>query len=279
VRLLAGTSGFSYPEWKGSFYPADLADRGLLTFYAGRLPTVEINNTFYRMPRADVLGRWTEQVPEAFRFVLKAPQRITHRERLAGSADSVAYFWKNATALGERLGPVLFQLPPSFKRNVDLLRRFLGELPRGMRAAFELRHPSWAAPEVEEALREAGAAWCVADTDPAPRAPDRAAGGAAAPETSAPDTAMPVTADWGYLRLRRAAYSDAELAGWAERIRAQPWREAYVFFKHEEAGAAPQMALRMAGLLALAEAAAPAASEAAAPAPAAAPPESETTWR
>jgi len=236
MELLAGTSGFSYPEWKGPFYPAELAEHEHLAYYGARLPTVEINNTFYRMPRAEVLGRWAEQVPERFRFILKAPQRITHKSRLEGTADSVAYLWKTSASLGARRGPFLFQLPPYLRANLDKLRRFLSELPTGMRAAFEFRHESWTQPAIVDALREAGCALCIADND---AAEDDA--------VEAPEPPVVATADFGYLRLRRPAYSDAELDGWAERIRAQGdvWREVYVFFKHEDAGVAPAMAQRM----------------------------------
>jgi uncharacterized protein YecE (DUF72 family) len=226
LRLLAGTSGFSYQEWKGPFYPAELPDREMLGFYGQRLPAVEINNTFYRMPRAEMLAGWREKVRPEFRFVLKAPQRITHRERLDG-AESVATFWMNAQALGERLGPVLFQLPPTLRADLEKLKRFTGGLPDGMRAAFEFRHPSWTDPAVVDVLRDAGCALCVADTD----------------EGETP--AIVPTGDWGYARLRRTRYSDADLIAWSQRLRAQPWREVYVFFKHEDEGAAPRMALRM----------------------------------
>jgi uncharacterized protein YecE (DUF72 family) len=255
MELYAGTSGFSYPEWKGPFYPAEMHDDALLGFYAARLPTVEINNTFYRMPRAETLARWAERVPDGFRFILKAPQRITHKSRLEGTAEAVAYLWKTAGSLGAHLGPFLFQLPPYLRASADKLRRFLAELPPGMRAAFEFRHDSWRDPAIADALRDAGCALCVADHDPP--APPEAGGEAPAPE---PPVAIAPTADFGYLRLRRAAYSDAELDAWAARIRAEApsWREVYVFFKHEDAGAAPAMALRMAARFPSATAASPA---------------------
>jgi uncharacterized protein YecE (DUF72 family) len=278
LRLLAGSSGFSYPEWKGSFYPTDLPQKGFLAHYAGRLPAVEINNTFYRMPKAEMLARWAEQVPEGFRFVLKAPQRITHRERLAGSADSLAYFWKNAQTLGARLGPVLFQLPPFLRLDLDRLRSFLTELPAGLSAAFEFRHDSWFVPELEEVLRDAGAALCISDTDPDPEGePDP--GGVpqcsditgtvplASGETpvgpgarAEADEPLPVTAGFGYLRLRRASYSDRDLGRWAERIRCCGWEEVFVFFKHEDEGAGPLLAARLLERFAAPAAAQPAAS-------------------
>jgi uncharacterized protein YecE (DUF72 family) len=253
MELFAGTSGFSYPEWRGPFYPAHLADAQLLPYYAARLRCVEINNTFYRMPRAEMLARWTEKVPASFRFVLKAPQQITHRSGLQGAAEAVEHLWRTASSLGRHLGPFLFQLPPTLRADVELLRRFLRELPEGCQAAFEFRHPSWSQPAVLDALRDAGCAQCGADSDP-PEAPPRVPSGstddAAGGSTDASDILAPAlvaTADFGYLRLRRSTYSDAELDLWVHRIRSvgRAWREVYVFFKHEEAGAAPAMALRM----------------------------------
>lgn len=230
MRLLSGTSGFSYPAWRGSFYPPDLPERQMLAHYATRLPTVEINNTFYRMPRAEVLARWAETVPAEFRFVLKASRRITHQAKLVDCGDAVTFLWRAAQSLGERLGPILFQTAPTLKADAGRLSAFLDCLPEGCRAAFEFRHPSWADDATFAALRDRGHAWCIADTD----------GG--------DDPPMVQTASWGYLRLRREDYSDSDLARWAERLRQTGWDEAYVFFKHEEEGAAPAMALRLAAL-------------------------------
>lgn len=227
MRVLVGTSGYSYAAWKGSFYPAELKDAEMLRFYAGRFATVEINNTFYRMPTASLLARWAEQTPAGFAFVLKASRRITHDKRLA-DFESLDYFFKTAASLGEKLGPVLFQLPPFFKKDLTRLRAFLDRIPAGRRAAFEFRHATWFDEEVREALRERGAALCLADTDDSP-----------------PDEALHATADWGYLRLRRTDYDDAALAAWAARLRAQPWGEAFVFFKHEEEGKGPALAARL----------------------------------
>ena len=223
MRVLAGTSGFSYKEWKGSFYPEDLAAEDMLRYYAQRLPAVEINNTFYRMPKPALLESWAGEVPEEFRFVLKASQRITHHKRLKDAAEEVAYFFRVAATLGERLGPALFQLPPNLKKDLPRLVDFLGLLPAAARAAFEFRHASWFEEDVFEALRARGAALCIAEDE----------------ELSTP---LVVTADWGYLRLRRQDYGDADVAAWAQRIRAQVWSEAYVFFKHEDAGAGPKLA-------------------------------------
>jgi len=224
MRVFTGTSGYSYKQWKGRFYPEKMREAEMLAFYATRFPTVEINNTFYRMPDAAVLGKWAEQTPEQFTFVLKVPQRITHHRRLGDVGGDVAYFLETAGALGRKLGPLLFQLPPYLAKDADKLRALLALLPAGRRAAFEFRHPSWFDDEVREALRARNAALCLADTDEEPL-------GAFAP-----------TADWGYLRLRRATYSEAELAAWAARVGAQPWGEAFVFFKHEDEARGPEFA-------------------------------------
>jgi uncharacterized protein YecE (DUF72 family) len=227
VTIYAGTSGFSFKEWKGSFYPADLPASAMLSYYAERLPAVEINNTFYRMPKEDLLEGWAVQVPPGFRFVLKAPRRITHLKRLAGAADDVRYLYETAQVLGERLGPVLFQCPPNLKKDTERLREFLGSLPQAAPAAFEFRHASWLDDEVVEALNEHDCALCVSETDD---------------DESAP----PIRGDasWGYLRLRRTAYDESALAAWARAVAARSWRTAYVFFKHEEAGTGPALASR-----------------------------------
>ena len=224
MQLRAGTSGYSYKEWKGPFYPEKLAAGDMLSFYAKRLPTVEINNTFYRMPKASVLKSWASQVPPDFRFSIKASRRITHFKRLKDAGEETEYLLRTLGELGERLGVVLFQLPPKLALDLERLERFLEILPDGTQAAFEFRHDSWLDPGVFEALRGRNFALCVADTDD----------GDAAPLVS--------TADWGYLRLRRPDYSREALADWADRIRETGWRDAFVFFKHEDAGAGPRMA-------------------------------------
>ena len=224
MRVFTGTSGYSYKEWKGRFYPEKMKDADMLGYYAGRFPSVEINNTFYRMPAPDMLRKWGEQTPESFTFVLKAPQRITHHRRLASVNEDVAYFLETARALGPKLGPVLFQLPPYMKKDLDRLEAFLDLLPPDPPAAFEFRHASWFDDEVREALRARGAAMCLADTDEEPL------------------TEVTVTAPWGYLRLRRLAYSEADLAAWADRVRSQPWERAFVFFKHEDEARGPEFA-------------------------------------
>ena len=235
MQVLVGTSGYSYKEWKGTFYPEDLKAANMLHYYAERLATVEINNTFYRMPTDTVLAHWAEQVPEGFTFVLKGSQRISHMKRLKDVADAVDYFFRTAATLGPKLGPVFFQLPPNFKKDVPRLRDFLALLPPAPPVAFEFRHESWFDEEVYAALREKGVARCAADTDES--------GDAGAP--------IVPTASWGYLRLRRADYDDTALRTWIDRVRAQPWERAFVFFKHEDAGKGPAMAARFMAALGL----------------------------
>jgi len=226
VRVLAGTSGYSYKEWKGSFYPEGLPASGMLRSYAERLPTVEINNTFYQLPNMTTLSRWTEEVPAGFVFVLKASRRMTHEQKLKDSGDTMSTFFQNASVLGGRLGPVLFQLPPFFRKDLPRLLDFLAQVPVGRRVAMEFRHASWYDDEVYEALRSHGAALCIADSEEQGQAP------------------LVATATWGYLRLRRQDYVEADLAGWAEKVRGQPWDEAFVFFKHEDEGTGPKLAAR-----------------------------------
>jgi uncharacterized protein YecE (DUF72 family) len=233
MRILVGTSGYSYKEWKGSFYPDDIKNQDMLRFYSERLPTVEINNTFYRMPTKALVAKWSEEVPEGFTFVLKVSQRITHQKRLRDAGEDVSYFFETAAALGPRLGAALFQLPPFLKKDAGRLRDFLAALPAQRPAAFEFRHPSWFDDETYEALRSRDAALCAADTD------------------ESGDEGAPIvpTAGWGYLRLRRSDYSDTDLAAWADRVRAQGWDRAFVFFKHEDAGKGPALAARFRALV------------------------------
>ncbi len=226
MLLRVGTSGYSYKEWKGTFYPADLPAAKMLPFYAERFSTVEINNTFYRMPDPSAVAGWAARVPETFRFVLKAPQRITHQKKLVGAEDDLRYFTEAAAALGPKLGPLLFQLPPYLRRDAERLRSFVAAIPAGFRAAFEFRHDSWSEPAVAAILAAGGAALCAADSEERPL------------------DHIDATAPWGYLRLRRTDYGDRELAAWADRIAAAPWEEAWVFFKHEEEGKGPEYAAR-----------------------------------
>jgi len=226
MNYYLGTSGYSYKEWKGPFYPEDLPEKQMLHFYGERFRTVEINNTFYRMPKESVLEAWAKEVPADFKFVLKASQRITHMQRLKDSGDSLSYLLKVAGTLKDRLGPLLFQLPPFLKKDLPRLREFLALLPADCRAAFEFRHESWFDEEVLEVLREHQIALCIAEAED----------GVEVPFVS--------TTDWGYLRLRRPDYGDAALKDWVRRVRDQEWRDAFVFFKHEDEGKAPQMAKR-----------------------------------
>jgi len=223
TRTIVGTSGFSYSEWKGSFYPAKLPAAQMLQFYGERFPAVEINNTFYRMPKVEMLEKWPSQVPSGFTFVLKASQRITHMKRLKDAQSEVEYFFKNAATLGDHLGPVLFQLPPFLRKDVPRLAAFLTILPADVRAAFEFRHDSWYDDEVYAALRGRGAALCLSDTE----------------EESTP---LVTTADWGYLRLRRCDYTAADLSTWRGRILSQGWSDAFIFFKHEDEATGPKLA-------------------------------------
>jgi uncharacterized protein YecE (DUF72 family) len=221
-----GTSGYSYKQWKGAFYPAKLPDKQMLRYYGEQFRAVEINYTFRRMPTPSVLEAWAGEVPAGFQFVLKAPQQITHIQRLKDAGDSVSHLVEVASVLKERLGPLLFQLPPNFKMDVPRLQAFLALLPSHHRASFEFRHQSWFADEAFGLLRDHRAALCIAEAEN--------------------DLEIPFvsTADWGYLRLRRPDYTDAELEAWAKQAQEHGWRDAYVFFKHEGEGKGPQMAKR-----------------------------------
>ncbi|HZS37191.1 MAG TPA: DUF72 domain-containing protein [Polyangia bacterium] len=230
MRVYIGTSGYSYKEWKGSFYPEDLSAAKMLSYYAARFPTVEANNTFYKMPTPKVLGDWAAQVPEHFVFGVKAPQRITHQQRLKDAGESLTRLMAATEALGTKLGPFLFQLPPFMKKDLPRLTEFLPTLPAGCAAAFEFRHPSWFADDVYEALRARGAALVMSESE----------------KVTAP---LVATADWGYLRLRREDYVDADITAWADKLRAQPWERAFVYFKHEDAGVGPKLAAKLRALV------------------------------
>ena len=216
MKLLAGTSGYSFKEWKGTFYPADLKADGMLSFYATKFPTLEINNTFYRLPKEHVLQEWAAQVPERFSFAIKASQRITHHTRLKAESQSlVEYLLKNTATLGEKLGPILFQLPPNLKKDIPRIQNFLTYLPADRRYTFEFRHESWFDEDTFTLLRDRDIAMCVSESA---------------------DLACPVvcTATWGYLRLHKLDYSSAALEEWAKCVTAQKWNDAYVYFKHDE---------------------------------------------
>ncbi len=224
MNFYVGTSGYSYKEWKGTFYPRKLPAKQMLSYYSAHFRTVEINYTFKRLPTASVLQTWADAVPADFQFALKAPEQITHRKRLKDVGDAVANFLKIAGKFKKRLGPLLFQLPPNFKKDAPRLRAFLALLPRKRRVAFEFRHPSWLDDEVFELLRDHRATLCIAD--------------------DVLEVPVVATTDWGCLRLRRPAYSAAALKAWMKRIRKQDWRDVFVFFKHEDEGKGPRFAKR-----------------------------------
>jgi uncharacterized protein YecE (DUF72 family) len=216
TRLLAGTSGYAFKEWKGTFYPEDIKPDGMLGFYATRFPTVEINNTFYRMPRENVIADWAAQVPDSFTFAVKASQRITHYARLKPeSKDLVDYLLKNTAGLGDKLGPVLFQLPPNMKKDLERLKAFLELLPDDRRFTIEFRNSSWFEEDVVDALKAKNVALTITEQD---------------------DFATPpiASANWGYVRLHRFDYNESMLRDWAARVKEQPWEMAYVYFKHDE---------------------------------------------
>jgi uncharacterized protein YecE (DUF72 family) len=231
-RLYLGTSGFAYKEWKGPFYPSDLKDVDMLPFYAGRFSTVEINYTFRRHPAETTLASWRERTPDGFLFAVKAHARITHTLRLTKADDAVPFFLERVAALGPRLGPILFQCPPSLRFDRERTERFLSNLPEGNRYAFEFRHPSWA--EGRDLLASREVAWCVAETDEAP----------------APDGPIPAE-PFGYLRLRKERYEDDDLLSWGRRIRdsLDSDRDVFCYFKHEDKGAGAIYAERMAELV------------------------------
>jgi uncharacterized protein YecE (DUF72 family) len=228
LELYAGTSGYSYKEWKGVFYPEDLSAKEMLRFYGDKLDAVEINNTFYRLPKTTVLENWASQVPSSFRFSIKASRRITHFTRMKPeAAEPTEYLLSTLETLGEQLGVVLFQLPPNLKKDVDRLAGFLEMLPQGTPAAFEFRHESWKDDDVHELLRGRGMALVCADTD-----------------DTEEDEPIVETGSWGYLRLRRPGYDETDLIRWADRVKGTSWERAFVFFKHEDEGAGPRMAAR-----------------------------------
>lgn len=223
-----GTSGFQYAEWKGTFYPEDLPATKMLPFYAERFTTTEINYTFHRIPASKTIENWCKLTPETFRFSLKAPQKITHFARLRDCGDTVDYFYDVASGLGNRLGPILFQLPPNLKKDAVLLERFTECFPGSMRATFEFRDASWFDEEVFAVLRKRNVSLCIADSEKLA-------------------TPFVPTADWGYLRLRREDYELADVTRWADTVQAEKerWSDAYVYFKHEESGTGPKLANQM----------------------------------
>ena len=232
--ILVGTSGYNYPEWKGSFYPADLPAAKFLPYYASKFPTVEINYTFYRMPTPKLIAGWRTQVPAEFRFTLKAPKRITHDRRLraADVAESLQGFITAAAELGPQLAALLFQLPPNFKKDVGLLSEFLSLLPPKTPAAFEFRNASWLDDAVYDALRARNIALCIADSE-------------------SRETPLVSTASYAYLRLRDEGYGDADIAQWAQTARTLGERasDVFVYFKHEDEGKGAAFGQQMMQLL------------------------------
>lgn len=230
MNLYAGTSGYSYKEWKGHFYPEKIAPDQMLTYYSTKLPAVEINNTFYRLPKREQLETWAQQVPPDFRFAIKASQKITHMRRLKNAEDETGYLMETVGVLEKKLGVVFFQLPPNFKKDVERLAAFISALPEGIPLAWEFRHESWFSEDVYEVLRARDASLCLADADDELEVP------------------LVSTASWGYLRLRRPGYSPEELATWYKWIQDQKWKDAFVFFKHEDAGIGAKLATQFLAL-------------------------------
>ena len=222
--IYVGTSGYSYKEWKGSFYPTNLSPKDMLAYYAERFKTVELNNTFYRLPKPNMIESWMAQVPKDFRFSVKASQGITHFRRLKDAAAATRTMLNVMSTFQDRLAAVLFRMPEDFEKDIERLETFLKALPADTRAVFEFRHPSWFDDEVLALLRSQNRVLCVSDRDEMPL------------------DHIDKTADWGYVRLRRVNYSDADLKTWAKRIKAHKWKVTYVFFKHEDKGTGPKLA-------------------------------------
>ena len=227
MQHYVGTSGYSYPTWKGKFYPGKLPQKEMLGYYADRFMTVEMNNTFYRLPEPAAFESWGAQVPPEFRFAIKAPQRITHQKRLKNVEEETRALLDASAALKRRRGPLLFQLPPNFRKDVPRLQAFLKLIRKKPPVAFEFRHESWFDDEVYDCLRKKSCALCNADTD------------------ELPCKKLVSTAPWGYMRLRREKYTDRNLRDWVKRIKSQDWQEVFVFFKHEDTGTGPKFAARL----------------------------------
>ncbi|MGE5173758.1 MAG: DUF72 domain-containing protein [Betaproteobacteria bacterium] len=231
MSIYVGTSGFAHKEWKGKFYPEKISAKDMLRFYSTRLNTVEINNTFYHMPKENVLLSWAEQVPDDFVFALKAPQVITHIRQLRNVFEQTEYLFRSLTVLDRKLGPILFQFPKSFRADRQALEDFLPLVPANVACAFDFRSPTWLEEGIPDLLRKKGCSWCIEDTD------------------ENPVKEIISTATRGYLRLRRSDYSDVGLSEWVERILSQKWERAFVFFKHEDEAKGPEMALRFRELI------------------------------
>ena len=230
MNLYVGTSGYSYKEWKGRFYPEKIPAKEMLSYYASRFQAVELNNTFYRLPQDSMIESWKSQVPDNFRFSVKASQGITHFRRLKDAAGATRLMLERISPLEDRLGVVFFRLPPEMKKDIKRLETFLKHLPANPPAVFQLEDPTWFDDDVFASLRSHNRAFCVVDTD----------------ET--PVSQIKKTADWGYVRLRRASYSVSELKKWIARIRAQEWKQTFVFFKHEDEGTGPKLAAQFLSL-------------------------------
>ena len=226
MKIYIGTSGYGYKEWKGKFYPEKISPKEMLRFYSERLNTVEINNTFYHMPKENVLSSWAEQVPDDFVFALKAPQIITHLNRLRNVDAETAYLFRSLLVLDRKRGPVLFQFPKSFHKDRSALEDFLGLVPGDVSCAFDFRSPSWLDDQILNLLRERGCSLCIEDVD------------------ENPVSEIIRTAPWGYLRLRRSDYTDDDLSEWMDKTLAQKWKMAFVFFKHEDEAKGPKLAIR-----------------------------------
>ena len=230
MSLYVGTSGYSYKEWKGSFYPETLPAKDMLVYYSERFRTVELNNTFYRTPKPSMIESWKSQVPENFRFSVKASQGITHFRRLKDATHPTRLMLETISALENRLGAVIFRLPSDMKKDLKRLETFLKQLPRETPVAFDFRHQTWFEDDVLDLLRSENRALVVSDTE------------------DLPEVYKEKTADWGYLRLRRIRYTESELKKWIKWMKAQQWKDTFVFFRHEDEGTGPKLAARFLNL-------------------------------
>lgn len=232
MQFFVGTSGYSYPKWRGSFYPAKMKPVAMLSYYAEHFAACELNDTFRRLPTVEVVAERARHVPARFRFAVKAPPTITHRKRLRDVAEDAEQFLTVAKALGRKLGPLLFQLPPNMKQDLARLDALLKAIDRRANVAVEFRHPSWFADDTYALLKKHRAALCAADAEELPEAP------------------LIDAAKWGYVRMRRENYTDRQLRAWITKLRARPWAKCYVFFKHEDTGTGPHFAARFLDLAA-----------------------------
>ncbi|MFO7446498.1 MAG: DUF72 domain-containing protein [Ignavibacteriaceae bacterium] len=223
MNFYTGTSGYGYKPWKGKFYPKDLPDNKMLSYYSGNFPAVEINNTFYSMPKKSILESWIKEVSKDFKFILKAPGEITHKKRLKNCEEELKYFLETSASLKKNLSGFLFQLPPNFKKNIETLENFINLIPKKTKVTFEFRNDSWFDDETYDCLRKRDFALCTADTDEKP-------------------AGIINTASWGYLRLRKESYDNKELKEWYKKIKSCDWKDVYIFFKHEDKANGPRFA-------------------------------------